>query len=81
VLRIFLRIVGGLLGIAAALTAVVTAVLAYVNVAAEAGWRKEHPGSFWGGVGYCLAVIVAVAVLSGIAYAFLGYALKGPRRN
>jgi uncharacterized membrane protein len=80
-LRIFLRIMGGFLGVAAGLTAVVTVVLAYVNVAAESGWRKEHPGSFWGGFGYCLAVLVVVAILSGMAYAFLRYALRGPQRN
>ena len=80
-LRIFLRIMGGFLGVAAGLTAVVTVVLAYVNVAAEAGWRKEHPVSFWGGVAYCLVVLVAVAILSGMAYAFLRYALRGPQRN
>ncbi len=79
--HIFLRIVGGLLGIAAAVTAVATVILAYVNVAAEAGWRKEHSPYFWGEVGYCLAVLVAVAVLSGVAYAFLRYAFADPPRN
>ena len=80
-IRIFLRIVGGLLGIAAGLTAVVTAILAYVNIAAESEWRKAHPPNFWGGVAYCLAVLVAVALLSGVAYAFLRYALTDPQRN
>jgi uncharacterized membrane protein len=79
--RIFLRIFGGLLGVAAAVTAVVTTILAYVNIAAESEWRKTHPPNFWGEAAYCLAVLVAVALLTGVAYAFLRYAFKGPQRN
>jgi hypothetical protein len=77
VIRSLLRVAGGLLGLGAAVGAVLMPIFAYVNVAAEAGWQKEHPPSLWGGVGYIATVLITVALLSVVAYVFLQYAVKG----
>ena len=73
-MRVVLRIAAGVLGCGSALVALLLPVLAYVNVAAESGWRQQHPAYFWGGVAYVGVTIFAMALFAGVSYALLRYA-------
>jgi len=80
-MRVFLKISGFLLGLAAGFVALLIPIFAYVNVAVEAEWRKQHPPYIWGSVGYVVVTLVAMAIFSAIAYAFLRCSLTKPHSN
>ena len=75
-MRVILRVAGGLLGFVAAGLVVLTPIAAYINVAVEAEWRRQHPSSVLGAVGYVGLVLLLMAAFSGAAYAFLRYAFQ-----
>lgn len=78
IVRVALRIAGGLLGLAAAFIALLAPIAAYVNVAAESEWRKQHPPDFWGGVAYVLITLFIMALFTGAAYALFRYTFGTP---
>ena len=77
--RVFLRFVGGLLGLAAAMIAIVIPPFAYFNVAVESGWREQHPASVLGGIVYWFLTLVATGLCSAMAFAFIRYSMAGPK--
>ena len=61
----------------AAISAVLTPVLAYINIAAESEWRKHHPPNLLSGVLYIVLTLAATGVFALLAYLFFRYALRG----
>jgi predicted permease len=61
----------------AAICAVLTPVLAFVNLAAESKWRKQHPPNLLGGVLYITLTLAATGFCALLAYVFFRYALHG----
>jgi hypothetical protein len=75
-MRTILRITGALLGIGAAFLALWLPLMAWVTFDAEAGWRKNHPASFWRTLGFSGTMLIVMALLAAISYAFLRYAFR-----
>lgn len=80
---VLLRLLSGVVGLFAALVAIVGPVLFIANERQEAKSAVQYNGhaSFWGTIGGWGMVLLLVVILVGIAYFLLRFCFKGPKSN
>ncbi|MGA3093519.1 MAG: hypothetical protein ABSD75_33435 [Terriglobales bacterium] len=78
-----LRLLSGVLGLCAALVAIVGPVLFIANERQEAKSAHQYNGhaSFWGVVGGSATVLFLVLFLAFVAYFLLRFCFKGPKSS
>jgi F0F1-type ATP synthase membrane subunit a len=78
---IVFRILGGAVGLFAALVATLELLLFVSNELQEMESMREYGGhvSFWGAVGSSLVVLIALGLLACAAFVFLRFSFRGPK--
>ncbi len=77
------RVLGGAVGLFAALIAIVGPLLFISNELQEADSARQYGGhlSVWGAVGGSLTVLIFAGFFALIAYVLLRFSLQGPKSN